>query len=237
VSDRICLNFSRKVLLAATGRFFPSSGFRCRPDQYTTESAPNPKRLPFRNLCLKQLQSGEASPRLARFCWESTPNLENSPHKMNTLKDLIRAALWCQRIPDLRTRMALAPKGTTSSRKRAEPASHAQLMQMLQTLLVDRFRLTLASEEKKNSRLHLTWIKNGLKLPKATDEGENGRSAWEARRLTAQAYLARPVRKPAFAGPTGGRSHGARWQFRHNPYLGAGCACDHTKCCRSTRPR
>jgi len=177
------LSFSRKLLLAATAVFAIVGPFVAglintpqihAQSQTTTVSQPVFEAASVRR---SQPPSGPIP-----------VGIDTEPGKLtaqnDTLKDLIRAAYG------VREYQISGPEWLSSERydivaKAAEPASHAQLMQMLQTLLVDRFRLTLHREKKEFTVYTLTVDQNGLKLPKATDEGET-KISMGGRRLTAQ---------------------------------------------------
>jgi uncharacterized protein (TIGR03435 family) len=114
--------------------------------------------------------------------------IDTEPGKLTarneTLKDLIRAAYG------VRGYQIVGPDWLSSERydivaKASKPVGEDQLMQMLQPLLAERFKLALHRDKKDLTVYALVVDKNGSKLAKAKDEGDT-KIGMGGRRLTAQ---------------------------------------------------
>ena len=114
--------------------------------------------------------------------------IDTKPGKLTarneTLKNLISAAYGVKEY------QISGPEWLSSERydivaKAAKPVGDDQLMQMLQPLLVERFKLTLHRDKKKFTVYALAVDKNGPKITKAKDEGDT-QINMGGMRLTAQ---------------------------------------------------
>jgi bla regulator protein blaR1 len=177
------LSFSRKLLLAAAAVFsvvgpFVAGLINTPPIHAQSQTTP-----------ISQPVFEVASVRRSQPSSGPIPvGIDTEPGKLtaqnDTLKDLIRAAYG------VREYQISGPEWLNSERydivaKAAQPVGHAQLMQMLQSLLVDRFKLALHRDKKEFTVYALVVAQNGPKLPKARDEGD-AKISMGGRRLTAQ---------------------------------------------------
>jgi len=186
------LNFSRKLLLTATAVLavagpFLSGVIHTSPvhAQSQTTSISQPV---FEVASVKRSKPASGSVRSDGLGWIIPVGIDTEPGKLTarneTLKNLISAAYGVKEY------QISGPEWLSSERydivaKAAKPVGELQLMQMLQPLLAERFKLTLHRDKKEFTVYALAVDKNGPKITKARDEGDTQINRG-GRRLTAQ---------------------------------------------------
>ncbi|HEY4086056.1 MAG TPA: M56 and DUF3738 domain-containing protein [Bryobacteraceae bacterium] len=186
------LNFSRKLLLTATAVLAVAGPFLSgvihtsavhAQSQTTSTSQPvfEVASVKRSNPASGQAQ-GDGLSRVIRVGIDTEPGKLTAYNE--TLKNLIKAAYG------VREYQVSGPEWLSSERydivaKAAKPIGDSQLMQMLQPLLAERFRVTLHRDKKEFTVYALTVDKNGPKITKAKEEGDPNINMG-GRRLTAQ---------------------------------------------------
>jgi uncharacterized protein (TIGR03435 family) len=177
------LNFSRKLLLAAAAVLAVAGPFLSGVINTSQVHAQSP------TASISQPVFEVASVKRSKPASGIIPvGIDTEPGKLTaqneTLKNLISAAYGVKEY------QISGPEWLGSERyeivaKAAKPVGDRQLTQMLQPLLVERFKLTLHRDKKEFTVYALAVDKNGPKITKAKDEGETNINMG-GRRLTAQ---------------------------------------------------